>query len=154
MSVISVLENIDTINYIIQHCVQLSTGKELVPRNSFVHGEGYAMDVRSAGTRSHLNLHVRTDYLQDLCRIMLTPKKMVVRYSAAFMFVYNPKTALFTTNLFDEPFTLDDLEAVFFTQNCVQGWGLQVEFDYDTMVKTLTMCRGIYDAFLEDAKKP
>lgn len=148
MRKVDVIDNLDTINYIVQDCLTMSAGKEFTPRNGFVQGDGYAMDVRNAGTKNHINLHIRTEYLQDLCRIMISPKKLVVRYSTEFLMVYNPKTELYQTNLFDEPFTLEEMEGVFFTQNCVGGWGLQVNFNCDIMIKTLSMCRGIYDSFI------
>lgn len=150
---ISVLDNLNTINYIIQECMKQSIGKPIVARNAYAIGDGFAMDIRIEGKADKYNFHIRTEYLYELCRISITPDKMLVRYNSKFMFLYKPKTQLYTTNLFDEPFTLEEMEAVFFTQNCVDGWGLQIDFDYDIMNKTLTMCRRLYDDFLISIKK-
>lgn len=149
---IQVLDNINTINYIVQDCLKHVSGSNVSARNTAVKGDGYAMDIK-LGYANCYNFHIRTQYLQDLCRVYLSPRELYVRYSPKFMFGYNPKTKLFSTNLFSETFTLDDMESVFFTQNCLDGWGLQVEFDCDIMKTTLNMCRKIHDDFVISIKK-
>lgn len=149
---ISVLDNIDTVNYIIQNCVTEGRKKPLRDMNDFVIGDGYAMDV-SESKGKVWTLLVRTSTLQNLCKISFTPTQMLVRYGPKFMFLYNKKTNLFTTNLFDEAFTLDELEGAFFTQNLVIDWGLQVDFNFDIMSETLTQCWRLYNDFLVSIQK-
>lgn len=149
---ISVLDNIDTVNYIIQNCVSEGRSKPLRGMNAFVMGDGYAMDVITSKGNT-IQLTVRTSTLQTLCRITFTPTQMLVRYGPKFMFLYNKKTNLFTTNLFDDAFTLEEMEGAFFTQNLVVDWGLQVQFDFAIMSETLTQCWSLYNDFLVSIKK-
>ena len=149
---ISVLDNIDTVNYIIQNCVSEGRAKPLRGMNAFVVGDGYAMDVITSKGNT-IQLTVRTSTLQTLCRITFTPTQMLVRYGPKFMFLYNKKTNLFTTNLFDDAFTLEEMEGAFFTQNLVVDWGLQVQFDFAIMSETLTQCWSLYNDFLVSIKK-
>jgi|SRR6478609_11672900 len=149
---ISVLDNIDTVNYIIQNCVSEGRSKPLRGMNAFVVGDGYAMDVITSKGNT-IQLTVRTSTLQTLCRITFTPTQMLVRYGPKFMFLYNKKTNLFTTNLFDDAFTLEEMEGAFFTQNLVVDWGLQVQFDFAIMSETLTQCWSLYNDFLVSIKK-
>lgn len=149
---ISVLDNIDTVNYIIQNCVSEGRSKPLRGMNAFVVGDGYAMDVITSKGNT-IQLTVRTSTLQTLCRITFTPTQMLVRYGPKFMFLYNKKTNLFTTNLFDDAFTLEEMEGAFFTQNLVVDWGLQVQFDFAIMSDTLTQCWSLYNDFLVSIKK-
>lgn len=149
---ISVLDNINTVNYIIQNCVEAGRTKPLREMNAFHTGDGYAMDI-STGKANTMLLLVRTSTLQNLCKITFTPTQMLVRYGPKFMFLYNKKTNLFTTNLFDEAFQLDEMEAMFFTQNLVVDWGLQVDFDCAIMADTLTKCWSLYNDFLVSIKK-
>lgn len=149
---IDVIKNIDTINFIVQNCVKQLIGTELKPRNTAVVGDGYAVDIK-VGNKNNYNLHIRTAYLQDLCRIQITPKSMFIRYTPKFCFYYTPKFDIYNTTLFTEQFSLDEMEAVFFTQNCLDGWGLQVNFDYDIMIETLKLCERMYNDFLISIKE-
>lgn len=149
---ISVLDNIDTVNYIIQNCITEGRTKTLREMNAFVVGDGYAMDVLTSKGNT-TQLIIRTSTLQSLCRITFTPTQMLIRYGPKFMFLYNTKTKLFTTNLFDDAFSLDEIEGAFFTQNLVVDWGLQVQFNFDIMSETLTQCWSLYNDFLVSIKK-
>ena len=149
---ISVLDNLDTVNFIIQNCITECMNKPLKMRNSFVVGDGYALDVTEVKSKQ-MKLLVRTSNLQTLCTITFTDKQMLVRYGPKFMFLYNKKTNLFTTNLFDEAFAVEEIEGAFFTQNLVLDWGLQVQFDSAIMVETLTQCWRLYNDFLVSIQK-
>ena len=149
---ISVLDNIDTVNYIIQNCVSEGRSKTLREMNAFVVGDGYAMDVQEAKGKT-MNLLIRTSTLQNLCKISFTPTQMLVRYGPKFMFLYNKKTNLFTTNLFEDAFELNEIEGAFLTQNLDVDWGLHVKFDFAIMSETLTQCWRLYNDFLVSIQK-
>lgn len=149
---ISVLDNLDTVNYIVQNCVTAGRKQPLCDRNEFIVYDGYAMDVQEAKGKVY-NLTIRTSTLQNLCRISFTPTQMLVRYGPKLMFLYHKKTNLYTTNLFDDAFELEEMEGAFFTQNLVIDWGLQIQFDFAIMSETLTQCRRLYNDFLVSIQK-
>ncbi len=140
---LNIIENIDPINFIIQDVLSNINGLELAPKNNFYIGEGYSLDVQEV-RKNVYKLKVRTQNLQDLCNIGIDKKKLVIRYSPEFFFV-QAGTEL-STNLFEGSFSLEELPTAF--ENNGQVFGLPVQFDYDTMQETITMCRRVHEEFL------
>lgn len=140
---LNIIENIDPINFIIQDVLSNINGLELAPKNNFYIGEGYSLDVQEV-RKNVYKLKVRTQNLQDLCNIGIDKKKLVIRYSPEFFFV-QAGTEL-STNLFEGSFSLEELPTAF--ENNGQIFGLPVQFDYDTMQETITMCRRVHEEFL------
>ncbi|WPK18360.1 hypothetical protein [Salmonella phage SD-2_S15] len=62
------------------------------------------------------------------------------------MLTYKKKTDMFSTNLFDEPFDLEDIEATFFTQSTMVKY-TDVQFSADVMSETLQMIKVLFYAF-------
>ncbi|UYE98474.1 hypothetical protein XbC2_45 [Xanthomonas phage XbC2] len=140
---LNIIENIDPINFIIQDVLSNINGLELAPKNNFYIGEGYSLDVQEV-RKNVYKLKVRTQNLQDLCNIGIDKKNLVIRYSPEFFFV-QAGTEL-STNLFEGSFSLEELPTAF--ENNGQVFGLPVQFDYDTMQETITMCRRVHEEFL------
>lgn len=140
---LNIIENIDPINFIIQDVLSNINGLELAPKNNFYIGEGYSLDVQEV-RKNVYKLKVRTQNLQDLCNIGIDKKNLVIRYSPEFFFV-QAGTEL-STNLFEGSFSLEELPTAF--ENNGQVFGLPVQFDYDTMQETITMCRRVHQEFL------
>jgi len=140
---LNIIENIDPINFIIQDVLSNINGLELAPKNNFYIGEGYSLDVQEV-RKNVYKLKVRTQNLQDLCNIGIDKKKLVIRYSPEFFFV-QAGTEL-STNLFEGSFSLEELPTAFTNNGSV--FGLPVQFDYDTMQETITMCRRVHEEFL------
>lgn len=140
---LNIIENIDPINFIIQDVLSNINGLELAPKNNFYIGEGYSLDVQEV-RKNVYKLKVRTQNLQDLCNIGIDKKKLVIRYSPEFFFV-QAGTEL-STNLFEGSFSLEELPTAF--ENNGEVFGLPVQFDYDTMQETITMCRRVHEEFL------
>lgn len=140
---LNIIENIDPINFIIQDVLSNINGLELSPKNNFYIGEGYSLDVQEV-RKNVYKLKVRTQNLQDLCNIGIDKKNLVIRYSPEFFFV-QAGTEL-STNLFEGSFSLEELPTAF--ENNGEVFGLPVQFDYDTMQETITMCRRVHEEFL------
>lgn len=140
---LNIIENIDPINFIIQDVLSNINGLELFPRNNFYIGDGYSLDVQEV-RKNVYKLKIRTQTLQDLCNIAIDKKNLIIRYSPEFFFV-QAGTSL-STNLFEGSFSLEDLPSAF--ENNGEVFGLPVQFDYDTMQETITMCRRVHDEFL------
>lgn len=140
---LNIIENIDPINFIIQDVLSNINGLELFPRNNFYIGDGYSLDVQEV-RKNVYKLKVRTETLQDLCNIGIDKKNLIIRYSPEFFFVQAGTTL--STNLFEGSFSLEDLPSAF--ENNGEVFGLPVQFDYDTMQETITMCRRVHDEFL------
>jgi len=140
---LSIIDNIDPINYIIQDVLSNINGLDLAPRNNYYIGDGYSLDVQEV-RKNVFKLKVRTQNLQDLCNIAIDKKNLVIRYSPEFFFVQAGSEL--STNLFEGTFTLEELPEVFDNNGSV--FGLPVEFDYSTMQSTIEMCRRVHSEFL------
>ncbi len=140
---LDVINNIDPINYIIQDVLKNITGMTLVPRNNFYTGDGYALDVQEVRKNSY-KLKIRTPNLQVLCNIGITKKEMVIRYSPDFFFVQKGQNL--NTNLFEDTFTVNELQEAF--EKNSTAFGLPVRFEYSTMQETIEACRRVHDEFL------
>lgn len=138
---LDVLNNIDTVNYVVQDCMEKVFKKGLEYRMNYYVGEQYKMDVRKGPVFT-----IRSNNMQTLCSVHYEKNSITLRYSHKFMITYNTKTGLAKTNLFDEVFNLKDMESTFFVQNTI-GFGipLTIDFNYDTMIETFNLCRSVYE---------
>lgn len=145
---LDVLKNIDTVNYIIQDCLDILCNEDLSVRNNVYSAEGFGVDIiKSRGTG--LSLRIRTDNLQTLCNVMMDKNTITLRYSHKFMIQYNTKTNLVKTTQFEDAFELSEMESTFFVQDTI-GFGLavQADFCFDTMIETIQKSRRLHNAFL------
>lgn len=140
---LDILSNLDTVNYIVQDCLSNCTS-EMKSRNTYYVGEGYGMDVTLQAS-NRMDLRVRTSALQTLCRVMYAKNMFILRYTPDFFLKYNIKTDTITCNLFEEPFSLSEMESTFFMQSTI-GIGLvtDADFSFDTMSETIQLARSVY----------
>lgn len=153
MTKLDVLGNIDTVNYIVQDVISNIASRPIVPRNNFYVADGYSCDILRT-TKTKFTIMIRSS-MQTLCRIVIDKDSITLRYNQKFMFTYKSKTDLFSTPMFDEPFQLDEMEARYFTENCV-GFNFDVstgKFDFGIMTDTLEMGKGLYYVFQEFVKR-
>ncbi|EPE1232561.1 hypothetical protein MZ16F87_51970 [Escherichia coli] len=142
---LDILGNIDTANYFIQDALFNTVQKGLDVRCNIHQGDGYFVDITE--TRKNVfNLNITTLTRQNIARILVNKDEIVLRYNSKFLFTYKKKTDMFSTNLFDEPFNLEDLEATFFTQNTMLKFN-DVEFSSEVMSETLQMVKVVFYAF-------
>ncbi|MFS8319811.1 hypothetical protein ACMG5I_02675 [Escherichia coli] len=142
---LDILGNIDTANYFIQDALFNTLQKGLEVRHNVYQGDGYFVDIIEA-RKNTFNLNVTTLGRQNIARILVGKDEIVLRYSAKFMLTYKKKTDMFSTNLFDEPFDLEDIEATFFTQSTMVKY-TDVQFSADVMSETLQMIKVLFYAF-------
>lgn len=153
MNKLDILSNIDIINYIVQDSVRNVIVRPLVPRSNFYVGDGYAVDLINT-TKTKSMVRIRSTHLQDLCKISLSKDEFLVRFNHQFMFQYKRKTGMYSTPLFEEPFLLEELEARFFTENCVGfNYSIDVKFDFEVMLETLELCKELHNAFLSHLER-
>lgn len=148
---LDILGNIDTVNYFVQDALVGITSKPLQVRNNFHQGDGYIVDITEP-RKNVFNINIATTGRNNIARIIIDKNEIVLRYNAKFMMFFKSKTDMFSTNLFDEPFKLEDIEAVFFTQSTCFKFR-DVEFSPDVMTETLQMLRIIYYGFNEFAQE-
>lgn len=141
---IDIMDNIDPINYIITDVLSKINGLELVPRNNYIVGDGYSLDVMEIRKNSY-RLKFRTHLLQDLCNINIDKKALIIRYSPKFFLLQTGNEL--STNLFDDKFIIDELQSTFIQNDTV--FGLGVEFDYTQMVETIKVCTRVHNEFLQ-----
>lgn len=144
---LDIIGNIDTVNYFIQDAIVNTVKHPLAVRTNLYQGDGYVVDFNES-TKKNCVLYIRSTYRQQLARIMMSKESMILRYNEKFMFIYNTKTGLFSTNFFEETFVLEDMEATFFTQNTMFKFSTDVVFDFSTMHCTLEKCLVLYDAYI------
>lgn len=146
---LDVLSNIDTVNYIIQDSMNQALSKPLEFRGGFHNGDGFGVDIIKGKGSNSMNFRVRTTYLQTLCTIYMEKDCFTLRYGPKFIVKVNTKNGMVSTNLFEEPFELSEMEATFFVQNTI-GFGipLTTEFDFDTMIETINLCWRVHASFI------
>lgn len=146
---LDVLSNIDTVNYIINDGLVNAFKKPLEYRTGFYVGEGFGIDTIKGKGSNSMTFRVRTTHLQTLCTIYMEKDNILIRYGPKFMFKVNMKNGMVSTNLFEEPFELSEMEGTFFVQDTI-GFGLPltVQFDFGTMIETINLCRGVHAAFI------
>ncbi|HAN3822173.1 hypothetical protein VWJ57_05250 [Escherichia coli O157] len=142
---LDILGNIDTANYFIQDALFNTVQQGLEVRHNVYQGDGYFVDIVEA-RKNTFNVNITTLGRQNIARILVSKDEIVLRYSAKFMLTYKKKTDMFSTNLFDEPFDLDDIEATFFTQSTMVKY-TDVQFSADVMSETLQMIKVLFYAF-------
>ena len=153
MTKLDVLGNIDTVNYIVQDVINTIMCRPIIPRNNFYVAEGYACDIMKT-TKTKFAIIVRSDR-QTLCKVLIDKDSITLRYNHKFMFTYKSKTKLFSTPMFEEPFALEEMEARYFTENCV-GFNYEVstgKFDFSIMCDTLSLGKDLYYVFQEYVKQ-
>lgn len=143
---LDVKNNIDTVNYIIQDSISGILTKKIEIKNNLYIGDGFGVDL-SKLKKNKMHLRIRNKTNSNICRIYITDKDLHVRYSNNFLFRYIPKDGKFECSLIDEPFDLDDLSSVFFTESTMISFDREIIFDYNVMIDTLEMCRGLYEKF-------
>ncbi|EHU8781183.1 hypothetical protein UES1_359 [Escherichia phage UE-S1] len=142
---LDILGNIDTANYFIQDALFNTLQKGLEVRYNVYQGDGYFVDILET-RKNTFNVNITTFGRQNIARILVSKDEIVLRYSAKFMLTYKKKTDMFSTNLFDEPFDLVDIEATFFTQSTMVKY-TDVQFSSDVMSETLQMIKVLFYAF-------
>ncbi|MDS1552374.1 hypothetical protein QPL51_04885 [Escherichia coli] len=142
---LDILGNIDTANYFIQDALFNTVQHGLEVRHNVYQGDGYFVDIVEA-RKNTFNVNITTLGRQNIARILVSKDEIVLRYSAKFMLTYKKKTDMFSTNLFDEPFDLEDIEATFFTQSTMVKY-TDVQFSADVMSETLQMIKVLFYAF-------
>lgn len=152
MSKLDILSNIDTVNYITQDVMTTIMNRPIVPRNNFYIADGYSCDILKT-TKTKYTIVIRSA-MQTLCRIVIDKDTITVRYNHTFMFTYKMKTNMFSTPLFDEPFELEEIEARYFTENCVGfNYDVQTKFDFQVMAETLSLSKDFFYVFTEYVKR-
>ena len=142
---LDILGNIDTANYFIQDALFNTVQQGLEVHHNVYQGDGYFVDIIET-RKNTFNVNITTLGRQNIARILVSKDEIVLRYSAKFMLTYKKKTDMFSTNLFDEPFDLDDIEATFFTQSTMVKY-TDVQFSADVMSETLQMIKVLFYAF-------
>jgi hypothetical protein len=146
---LDVLGNLDTVNYIVQEGLQSALSKSISIRNNFYEGDGFGVDVIKGKGSNALNFRIRTSTLQTLCTVYMEKNSVTFRYSPTLILKLNTKTGTVSTNLFEEAFTLDEMEGTFFMQNTI-GFGIALtdDFDCNTMIETIKMGWRVHEAFV------
>lgn len=143
---LDIMSNIDPINFIIQEALDHVNGAALAPKNNFFQGEGYAIDVVQKRKNS-IVLRFRAANLQNICTISIDKKSILVRYAPEFfLHMGNINDGIFSSNVVDEPFTLDELKNAFIKSRT--SFDIGVDFEYDVMIETLQKCRRVHYEFI------
>lgn len=153
---LDIIGNLDIVNQIIQSAIDDIKKKEIEVRWNFLSSDiGYLVDI-SEPTKKQMVVQINAlSNRQSLCKFYITKNGIILRYNNKLMFEYKNSTKTFITNLFDEPFYIDDLESTFFTQRCLNSFGSldNIVFDYNIMTETLKKTQDLYYAYLVFTQK-
>lgn len=145
---LDIKNNLDVVNYVVQESIKGLMNSNFEVQNNIYKSEDFGVDILSR-TRKKLTVRIRNMTAMNICRIEVTDKSVCIRYTHEFMFFYDPKTDKFTSNLLEQPFELDDISAAFFTESTMIKFDVDWIFDYDIMIETLDLCRGLYAKFIQ-----
>ena len=134
-------DSIDPINYITQTVLQSIGSTDLETKNNVRVFDGYSLDVVNP-RKYNYRLSIRLDYMRTLCSIMYDRKGFVLKYSTAFMIVF--QKGLFSTNLSDEQYDLDGLKSYISSVPELQN------VDLNGLAETLIMCKRIYNEIISE----
>lgn len=153
---LDIIGNLDIVNQIVQAALDDIKKKQIEVRWNFLSSDiGYLVDI-SEPTKKQMVVQINAlSNRQNLCKFFITKNEIIIRYTNKLLFTYKNSTNTFSTNLFDEPFFIDDLESTFFTQRCLHSFGAMddIVFDYDIMISTLKKAQDLYYAYLVFVQK-
>lgn len=131
---------IDPINYIIQDVIRSVAGYELEAKNNLRVFPDYSLDVIKPKKNTY-RLNIRTEFMKNICTIMIDKTGFVVKYSTAFyMQYYKTKTlSEYRTNVITGVFQVKDIPVIFPELDLLKS------INFEEMLKTLHLCKRLYD---------